>query len=43
MPTIHHPPDTDPPPPPPYFRVLPAPDWAAIDAVLAEMGMPPAA
>lgn len=43
MPNVHQPPDTDPPPPPPYFRVLPAPDWAAIDAALAEMGLIPAA
>jgi hypothetical protein len=30
MSTVHHPADTDPQPPAPYFRVLPAPDWAAI-------------
>lgn len=48
MDTVTQSPGSDPAPLPPpgaapYFRALPAPDWAAIDAVLAEMGLPPAA
>ena len=43
MHTVHQPSDSDPPPPVPYFRVLPPPHWAVIDAVAADLGPPPAA
>jgi len=43
MHTLPPPAVSDPPPPVPYFRVLPEPNWRRIDAVAADLGLPPAA